>query len=233
MTITTCFKPWMLFVLLGLLEIMLVASAQAAVLTFESEYANRHFVFDQMGPYQPNPYDSPDDGADRLAQQTASAWVGLIDGGSSAASLFWDGGLDGGQNTLLNLLLPDTFDLVGFSIAGVYGSQTVTLQGFNNGQLLYSASLGIDLTPQLFQANWAAIDQLQILNGGDFVVDAAHPSAGAFHNWAIDDLTYNESIAPVPLPDSALLLALGGLLLTVSGRRYAGPAVAGRGRRNI
>jgi hypothetical protein len=210
---------------------MVVARAQGAVLSFEPADANSHFVFDQMAPYQPNPYDSPDDGADHLVQQTASEWVGMIDGGSSAASLFWDGGLDGGNNSLLNLLLPDTFDLNSFIIAGVYGSQTVMLQGFNNGQALYSSSLGIDLTPQLFQANWAGIDQLRILNGDDFVVDPQHVSAGAFHNWAIDNVIYNESVTPVPLSDSSLILALGVilLLLTVSGLRM--PGLAGlRGR---
>lgn len=226
MTIKTYFRPWMLLVLLGLVEAVIAGRAQGAVLGFEPGDANQHFVFDQMAPYQPSPYDSPDDGADHLVQQTASEWVGMINGGSSAASLFWDGGLDGGNNSLLNLLLPDTFDLNSFIIAGVYGSQTVTLQGLNNGSLLYSASLGVNLTPQLFQANWAGIDQLQIFNGGDFVVDPQHASAGAFHNWAIDNVIYNESVTPVPLPPSALILALGGLLLTVSGWRT--PGLAGR-----
>ncbi|MBI5039884.1 MAG: hypothetical protein HZB57_01325 [Gammaproteobacteria bacterium] len=219
MKILTCCKPWILLVLLALVEILVATRTQGAVLSFEPGDANQHFVFDQMGPYEPNPYDSPDDGADHLAQQTSSAWVGMKSGETSSASLFWDGGLDGGNNSLLNLLLPDTFDLNSFIIAGVYGSQTVTLQGLNNGQVLYSGNLGIDLTPQLFQADWAGIDQFQILYGGDFVVDPQHASAAAFHNWAIDNVIYNESLTPVPLPNSALILALGGLLLTVSGWR--------------
>lgn len=215
-------RSWYLSLLVGLLALTIyVASVQSAVLSFESDYANRHFVFDQMGPYQPNPYDSPDDGADRLAQYTSSAWVGLMSGDASAGSLFWDGGLDGGANSPLNLLLPDSFDLVGFIIAGVYGTQTVTLQGLNNGQLLFSENLGIDLTPQFFQAGWMGIDQLRIVSGADFVVHPEHVSAGVRTHWAIDDLVYNVPATAMPLPDTALMLIVGGLLLHISGWRMS------------
>jgi hypothetical protein len=217
-------RIWYLTVLIGLLATMVALQARGAVLGFEPGDADRHFVFAEMGPYEPNPYDAPDDGADRLARQTASVWVGLKSGESDAASLYWDGGLDGGANTPLNRLLPDTFDLGGFLIAGVYGAQTVTLQGLNDGRVLYMESIAIDLTPQLFQAGWMDIDQLLIVSGTDFVAHPDHASAGDRRNWAIDDLIYDEDVLPVPLPSSALMLALGSVLVTVSGWRVSAAA---------
>lgn len=193
--------------------------AQSTVLTFEPGDPNNQFVFDQFGAYQPNPYDSPDDGADHLAQQTASEWVGLKSGETAAGSLYWDGGLDGGNNSLTNLLLPDTFKLDSFMIVGVYGSQTLSVRGINNGQLIYSQELAVDLTPRLFLAGWVGIDTLEILSGADFVADPAHADGGVRRNWAIDNLVYNETTA-VPLPGAGLLFALGGLpLITLLKRR--------------
>lgn len=191
------------------------AGAQGATLGFEPDDPNDHFVFDRLGAYQPNPYDAPADGADNLAQQTASGWVGLKSGESPSASLLWDGGLEGGNNSLLNLLLPDTFDLNRFMIVGVYGSQTVTVRGLDDGRLLYSRDLAIDLTPRLFVADWLGIDQLQILSGTDFVADPLHVSGGVRRNWAIDDLVYGEAAA-VPLPGTGLLFA-SGLMPPVAG----------------
>lgn len=219
MTTLALSRSWIVTASFGLLVMTCMAQARGAVLTFEPGDANQHFVLEEMAPYQPNPFDSPDDGADNLAQYTSSEWVGMKSGESSAASLYWDGGPDGGANSLLNLLLSDTFDLVSFIIAGVYGSQTVTLQGLDNGMLLYSESLAIDLTPQAFQANWTGVDQLRILSGDDFVVHPDHASAGGQRNWAIDNIVYNETVAPVPLPAPALLLSLGSLLLALGGRR--------------
>lgn len=216
-------RPWFVSTLIGLLATLYVVHARSAVLTFEPEDANVHFVFEEMGPYQPIPYDAPDDGADHLAQQTSSQWVGMKSGESDAASLYWDGGLDGGSNSLLNLLLPDSFDLTSFVIAGVYGSQTVTLQGLNDGQLLYTGSLAIDLTPQLYLAGWLGIDQLRIVSGDDFVVHPDHASAGVRRNWAVDNLIYDETVVAVPLPASGLLFAAGSLLLGLGGRRTAAP----------
>lgn len=193
------------------------ASVHGATLDFESDDATRHFVFDEMGRYQPNPYDAPDDGADRLAQSTASEWVGMKSGESDVASLRWDGGLQGGVNSVFNLLLPDTFDLVSFVIAGVYGSQTLAVQGFNDEQLRYSAWADIDLTPQLFQAGWAAIDEIRFISGTNFVVHPDHASAGVRRNWAIDNLVYADTTA-VPLPPAGLLFVSAALPLLVSVR---------------
>lgn len=56
MQMLTLRRSWYLSVLVGLLALTpYVASVQSAVLSFESDYANRLFDFDQTGPYQPNP----------------------------------------------------------------------------------------------------------------------------------------------------------------------------------
>lgn len=194
--------------------LLYAATGSAGVLTFDD--LNPQFTFARMGAYQPNPYDDFEDGADRLARQTSSAWVGMLSNDNVDGSVLWDGGLEGSDNTPLNLLLPDTFDLASFVIAGVYGAQTVTVQGFDDGALMYSRLLAIDVTPRLFLAGWTAIDELRILVGTDFVVDSRHTSAAGFRNWAIDDMQYNLTSVPVP---AASVLFLGGSLPLVLPRR--------------
>ncbi|RRQ22892.1 hypothetical protein [Thiohalobacter thiocyanaticus] len=191
---------------------MLVSTASmGATLTFENGEIDARFVSDNLDPYQPNPFDQPADGADALTQATASEWVGINPMGAAAADLYWDGGLDGGSNSLANLLLADTFSLAQFHVAGVYGSQTLTVQGYNNGNLLYQDSLFIDLTPQVFNAGWSGIDQLRFLAGADYSLDPAHADAGGNRYWAIDNLVFDESISEVPLP-AAVWLFLSGLV---------------------
>lgn len=191
------------------IALLYATTLNAAVLTFDDPSTD--FTFDGMGAYQPSPYDGPDDGADQLAQHTSSEWVGLNSNDNASGSVLWDGGLEGGNNTLLNLLLSETFDLASFVIAGVYGSQTVTVQGLDDGALLYSELFAIDLTPRLFLAGWTAIDELRIVVGDDFVVHPDHLEAAAFRNWAIDDVQYN--LAAIPVPGAGLLFLSGGLPL--------------------
>lgn len=212
----------------GLLMIAVLGSLLAstasmgAVLSFENGEIDSRFVSSHLEPYQPNPFDQPDDGADALAQATGSEWVGINPMGAAVADLYWDGGLDGGSNTPLNLLLADTFDLAQFHVAGVYGAQTLTVQGYNNGNLLYQDSLFIDLTPQVFRAGWLGIDQLRFLAGADYSLDPAHADAGGNRYWAIDDLVFDASLSEVPLP-AAIWLFLSGLLpllgIGAAGRR--------------
>lgn len=184
----------------------------ASVVSFESGELDARFVSDKLSPYQPNPYDQPVDGADNLAQMTASEWVAINPAGMAVVDLYWDGGLSGGSNSPLNLLLADTFDLVQFHVAGIYGSQTLTVRGYNNTGLLYEDSLFIDLTPRLFTAGWTGIDQLQFIVGDDYGVAPGHAGAGDTGYWAIDNLVFDESMPEVPLP-AALWLFLSGLLL--------------------
>lgn len=200
-----------------------VSQTAAAVLDFESGGVDRYFVFDRLGPYQPNPYDAPADGADRLATHTASDWVGMLNGTDTFARLLWDGGMEGGANSALNLLLPDTFDLVGFVIAGVYGAQTVTVQGLDDGRLRYSRTFAIDLAPRAFHAAWSAIDELRIAVGDDFMVDPDHASAAGFRNWAIDNVVYDEAAGPVPVPGAGWLLLGGTVSLAALARRRPRP----------
>ncbi len=183
-------------------------AVHAAVLTFENGGGTEQFVLDHVAPYQPNPFDAPPNGADNLVQQTASEWAAINPEGFSLANLYWDGGAGGGANTPLNLLLDDTFDLNRLWVAGVYGSQTLTLKGYNNGAQLYQSSLFIDLTPRLFVANWTGIDQLQLLTGNDVTPDPDFPGLTSYAYWAIDNVQYNQ---PVPVP--AALWLFGSALL--------------------
>lgn len=211
----------------GLCALHLHSGIQASTLTFEPGDPNQHFVLDQLSPYQVNPFDEPDDGTDHLVQATGSEWIGLKQGEAASASLFWDGGLDGGQNSLLNLLLPDTFTLNHLMIVGVFGSQTLTLQGLNDGAVLYSQALFVDLVPQQFFAGWTGIDELQIIHGTDFAPDAGYDFAETLRHWAIDDLVYNEATV-VPLPAAGLLFLAGGLFLGAMARHQTGQDLACR-----
>ena len=100
-----------------------------------------------------------------------------------------------------------TFTLHSFVISGAWGSQTLTVEGFNNGNLLFSSALGISLTSKTFSPSWTGIDELRISTGSDFVDDPTATGIGT--HWALDNLT----ITPIPEPEVyAMLLAGLGLL---------------------
>jgi hypothetical protein len=94
------------------------------------------------------------------------------------------------------------FDLNSFVIAGAWGSQTLTLQGYNNGSLIHSQTLvvGFDSNsnqiPQLVTLNWAGIDDFRILTGSDFVRNntLGSDTSSDIRHWALDNLTINEPI---------------------------------------
>jgi len=102
-----------------------------------------------------------------------------------------------------------TFTLNSFVIGGAWGSQTLTIQGFNNGAMLFSSALAVSLTPVVFAPGWAGIDQLRIITGTDFVLSPLVVGLGNGQHWALDNLTINEAVVRVPEPATLALLALG------------------------
>lgn len=202
-----------------LLAFLFSMKASAATVTFEGDGSADRFVLDGVSAYQPNPYDSPNDGADNLAAYTESDWVGINTGGASVSNLFWDGGLDGGTNSALNLLLPDTFALQEFLVVGVYASQTLTVRGLNNDGLRYEQNIFIDASPVRFQVSWTGIDQLQFITGDDITPYPDYMGVSTYGYWAIDNLVYNSSVSEVPVPPAMGLLASGWVFLVGLGRR--------------
>ncbi|HZP82606.1 MAG TPA: PEP-CTERM sorting domain-containing protein [Chthonomonadaceae bacterium] len=95
------------------------------------------------------------------------------------------------------------FDLNSFVIAGAWGSQTLTLQGYNNGSLIHSQTLAVGFDGNGNQIvytvtlDWAGIDDFRILTGASFthnnnLLGGTEP--GNQKHWALDNLTINEPI---------------------------------------
>jgi hypothetical protein len=111
-----------------------------------------------------------------------------------------------------------TFILNSFVIAGAWGNQTLTIVGSNNGVQLFSQLLAVSVTPTVFSAGWAGIDQLTIKTGTDFLQTA---SGGNGQHWALDQLTINESNR-VPEPASLAIACLGlAALVATRGKKRA------------
>lgn len=175
--------------------------AQAAVATFETGAdANFSYIGVEFGsaPYVTG------SGYDNVAAATSSTGFAYNYFEASPASF-----LIGGAPT-------NTFTLNSFVIAGAWGSQTLGLEGLNDGVTLFSGSLFVSTTATTYNANWAGIDQLRISIGGDFV---DHPDLVITgQHWALDNLTYNNT-APIPEPETYAMLLAGLGLLGFAARR--------------
>ncbi len=98
------------------------------------------------------------------------------------------------------------FDFTGayFTSAWDYNN-ILTIEGYNNGTLLYSAQLTLNTyTPVWFQADWLGVDSLKFFTSGS--------------QFVMDDLTINES-APIPEPSTIFLVGSGLIGLAGYGRK--------------
>ena len=100
-----------------------------------------------------------------------------------------------------------TFDLNGFTIAGAWGSQTLTIEGYSGASLVGTVDFFVDTNPSYFDAGWAALTSFVIRTGNDFVDSPLYSGSG--QHWAMNDLVINEQISSVPEPAAFLLLGLG------------------------
>ncbi len=95
------------------------------------------------------------------------------------------------------------FDLAAFGMPG--GVQTLSLQGWSHGNLLYQDSL--TLTPfaqSVVAENWSGIDRLVLNTEVNFQNQVRRPL-----QWMVDDFQYSV----VPEADAVLQLAVGCLML--------------------
>lgn len=97
----------------------------------------------------------------------------------------------------------DTFDLNSFVIAGAWGSQTLTISGYTDAVLTYTAQLFVDTAARVFQADWFGLTSFSIATGNDF--EQSSDVTGSGQHWALNAITLNE----VPLPAAAWMFIAG------------------------
>lgn len=187
------------FARLAALAVMACAhfASHAGVLTFESGYGALSTTGAAIGAL---PVQSPS-GYTNVGAFTSSTYFAYNPNAISPTTFFLT---DGG-----------TFDLNSFVIAGAWGTQTLLIESLLNNVVVDSQSLAVSITAQLNTLNWIGIEALRISTGNDYVRDASVSGQG--QHWALDNLTFSESIAEVPEP-SALLL-VGTALILVARRR--------------
>jgi hypothetical protein len=100
-----------------------------------------------------------------------------------------------------------------FVIAGAWGNQTLTIEGWNDGALLFSNLLPVTTTAFTATFDWLDIDLLRIIIGTDFV-ETVEPGIGIDRReWTLDNIVINEALsAPEPGSIALLGVALAGLV---------------------
>ena len=142
----------------------------------------------------------PSSGYASVAAFTGEPNVAFNSGGMSPSSFYLAGPA------------ASVFTLNSFVIAGAWGTQTLTIKGYNNGALLFSSMLPITPAAHLAMFGWAGIDQLTIFKGNDF---AASNNGGAGLHWALDNLAINEAVIANLVSEPAPLALLGLALITL------------------
>lgn len=130
-------------------------------------------------------------------------------GGTHVSNIF------GGPHASMFLLNLDTFTLNSMLIGGGWGSQTLHIEGINDGLVLYSRVVAVTTTPQELLLQWRGIDFFRIATGDDFVSTVP---GGTTPHWVMDNIVINEAV-PVPAPAPLALLGLAGAALLAGRRR--------------
>ena len=149
----------------------------------------------------------------RACCSTGSGYINVLDATSSDFGLFNPSGTSPSD---LFWNSTGTFDLNSFIIAGAWGDQTLTIEGYVLGSLVYSTDLAISLSPITATFNWAGIDQLRILTGTGTIPSI--PDGGTGWQWALDNMIINETFS-VPEPGSLTLLGIGLLAVSLVRRK--------------
>lgn len=111
-----------------------------------------------------------------------------------------------------------TFDLNSFLIAGAWGNQTLTIQGWKDGALLQFAEVAVTTSPLNFAPGWKDLNELRILIDPTGYTDTTQ-FAGFGQHWVLDNLSVNENLNSVSSPATSILLGAALAVLVWSRRR--------------
>ena len=115
------------------------------------------------------------------------------------------------------------FNLESFWIAGAWGSQTLTITGYAEGQVIQTISFGVSTEAQEYLfSGFEGLDTFDIAIGNDYVKDPLLRGDG--QQWALGSVTISpfddNDPAGVPEPGTLVLLVAGlGIVGTVTRRR--------------
>lgn len=198
--------------LLALPAILCSGIARADVVTFENGDTGP-FSYDAGQVYV---FDASDEdartGYGQTLGQTAGSWL--------ATNLYE---YDRKQYTpsVFDYVGGDSFRLESLVLASAYGTQTLTIVGYEDDVQKYVMDVATSLTPQtVVFDDWIGIDRFSVALTGDFVADAVLKAekVGNGGYWALDNVVYQ----PVPEPGTyAMLLAGLAVVGSVARRRRA------------
>lgn len=172
--------------------------SNATVLTFEDLSGNNDALSDGYGGFNWNSMTTV--GSIAKDQYIGSGYdVGTI-GNVSVYNWY------GTSPTNISLATPGTFTFNGAQFTSAWYNQTLTFQGYFNGNLIKTSSAyNISTTsPTWIELDWSGLTSLEIFNTN--------------YHWDMDNFTFNNS-APVPEPGTMALLGFGMLGLAIYGKR--------------
>lgn len=135
-------------------------------------------------------------GYSNVAKSTDSKYVAYNPGAASVAEFKWTS--------------KGTFDLNSLVLASAWGTQTLTISGYNDKSLVGSMEFFTSNIASTLTANWLALTHFVIKTGNDY---SSLRLGGNGQHWALNSIKINE-LKAVPIPAAALLFgpALLGFL---------------------